>query len=179
MQKTSKLTGDPGQTLTADLCDEHEDAHVIPGPFTNYGSRPACMGPVDVISTQDDNSLVSAALKGAGDNRILLVDNGGSTACAMVGGDLARHAHDNGWQGIIVNGAVRDVVELRDVPIAIFALTTCPRKSQKRGIGVRGEPIDFAGTTVRRDDVAAADSDGVIIISAAESEPARNEGARP
>ena len=75
MQKTSSVTGDPGQTLTADLCDEHEDAHVIPGPFMNYGSRPSCMGPVEVISTQDDNSLVSATLKEAGNNRILLVDN--------------------------------------------------------------------------------------------------------
>lgn len=176
MQKTSSQTDDPRQTLTADLSDEHEDAHVIPGPFINYGSRPACMGPVDVISTQDDNSLVSAALKGPGHDRILLVDNGGSTACAMVGGDLARHAHDNGWQGIIVNGAIRDVVELRDVPIAIFALTTCPRKSCKRGIGVRGEPIDFAGTTVQSDDIAAADPDGVIIISAAGYQPKRNEG---
>jgi len=167
MQKTSSPASDNGRTLTADLCDEHEDAHVIAGPFINYGNRPACMGPVEVISTQDDNSRVATTLKEAGEDRVLLVDNGGSTACAMVGGDLARHAHENGWQGIIVNGAIRDVVELQDVPIAIFALTTCPRKSHKRGIGVQGEPIDFAGTTVRRNDIAAADADGVIVIPAA------------
>ncbi|MDH3491594.1 MAG: ribonuclease E activity regulator RraA [Gammaproteobacteria bacterium] len=166
MQKLSLLAENPEQTLTADLCDEYEDARVVTGPFINYGNRRACIGPVEVIATQDDNSLVSATLKESGDDRILIVDNAGSTICAMVGGDLARAAHRNGWQGIIVNGAIRDVVELQDVPISIFALAACPRKSAKRGLGVRGEPIDFAGITVNRGDIAAADADGVIIIDA-------------
>jgi regulator of ribonuclease activity A len=166
MQRISLLADNPERTLTADLCDEYEDAQVVTGPFINYGNRRACIGPVEVISTQDDNSLVSAALKEPGDDRILIVDNAGSTRCAMVGGDLAHAAHNNGWQGIIVNGAIRDVVELREVPIAIFALATCPRKSEKRGLGVRGEPIDLAGTPVQRGDIAAADPDGVIIIDA-------------
>jgi len=166
MQRISLLAENPERTLTADLCDEYEDAQVVTGPFINYGNRRACIGPVEVISTQDDNSLVSAALKEPGDDRILIVDNAGSTRCAMVGGDLANAAHENGWQGIIVNGAIRDVVELQDVPISIFALAACPRKSHKRGLGVRGEPIDLAGTPVQRGDIAAADPDGLIIIGA-------------
>lgn len=154
----------PKQTLTADLCDKYDVARIIPGPFINYGGSHACIGAVEVISTRDDNSLVSVALKEPGNDRILFVDNSGSTACAMVGGDLARSAHKNGWQGIIVFGAIRDVVELQDVPMPIFALATCPRKSNKRGIGIRGKPTDIAGTTIRPDDIAAADPDGVIVI---------------
>ena len=156
------------KTLTADLCDVHDSAYVVPGSFINYGERSSCVGPVEVISTFDDNSLVSKTVREPGDGRILVVDNSGSTECAMVGGDLARAAQENGWQGIIVNGAIRDVVELREVPIAIFARASCPRKSVKRGIGTLGEPIRFAGTTVHRDDIAAADPDGVIFIAAAD-----------
>lgn len=156
------------KTLTADLCDAHESAYVVPGPFTNYGGNESCVGPVEVIATDDDNSRVSETVRQPGNGRILLVENAGSTTCAMVGGDLGRAAHENGWLGIIVNGAIRDVVELREVPIPIYARASCPRKSVKRGIGTRGEPIEFAGTTVHRDDIAAADPDGVIFIAAAD-----------
>jgi len=158
----------PDKTLTADLCDAHDEASVAPGDFVNYGAGTACLGPVEVITTENDNSLVSSTVRESGNGRILVVDNGGSANCAMVGGDLARAAHENGWLGIIVDGAIRDVVELERVPIAIFARTSCPRKSVKRGIGTRGEPINFAGIAVSRDDIAAADADGVIFIAAAD-----------
>lgn len=156
------------KTLTADLCDTHDKAMVVPGAFTNFGGARACLGPVEVITTDNDNSLVSSAVREPGNARILVVDNAGSTTCAMVGGDLGRAAHENGWLGIIVDGAIRDVVELEQVPIAIFARTSCPRKSVKRGIGTIGEPIDFAGISVSRDDIAAADADGVIFIAASD-----------
>ncbi len=158
----------PDKTLTADLCDTHDDAKIVPGNFVNFGARRACLGPVEVITTENDNSLVSTTVREPGNGRILVVDNGGSTSCAMVGGDLARAAHENGWLGIIVDGAIRDVVELEQVPIAILARTSCPRKSVKRGIGIRGEPISISGITVSRDDIGAADADGVIFIAAAD-----------
>ena len=158
----------PEKTLTADLCDSHDEARVAPGTFTNFGGATACLGPVEVIATENDNSLVSSTVREPGNGRILVVDNGGSTSCAMVGGDLARAAHENRWLGIIVDGAIRDVVELAQVPISIVARTSCPRKSVKRGIGTRGEPIDFAGISVHPDDIVAADADGVIFIAAAD-----------
>lgn len=156
------------RTLTADLCDAHDTARVVPGSFINYGGSESCIGPVEVIATDNDNSRVSETVRQAGQGRVLVVDNSGSEECAMVGGDLGRAAHDNGWLGIIVHGAIRDVVELREVPIPIYACASCPRKSVKRGIGTRGDPIRFAGITVRRDDIAAADPDGVIFIAAAD-----------
>ncbi|MBT8441318.1 MAG: ribonuclease E activity regulator RraA, partial [Gammaproteobacteria bacterium] len=155
------------QTLTADLCDGYDDAGVVAARFTQYGGLRSCLGPVEIIVTDDDNSLVSSTLKEAGLGRILLVDNSGSRNCAMVGGDLARAAHENGWQGIVVNGPIRDVVELEQVPIAIYALYSCPRKSEKRGLGARGQGTCFVNVTVSPEDIAAADADGVIIIPSA------------
>jgi regulator of ribonuclease activity A len=161
------MQDEPVQTLTADLCDAYDDAIVISARFTGYGDRRACLGPIETIVTEDDNSLVAVALREPGLGRILLVDNSGSRQCAMVGGDLARAAHENGWQGIIVNGAIRDTVELEQVPLAIYALHSCPRKSLKRGLGVRGKKVHFINTDVNPDDIAAADADGVVIIPAA------------
>jgi len=158
----------PDKTLTADLCDAHDNAQVVNAAFLNYGGRELCVGPVELISTDNDNSRVSETVRQPGNGQILVVDNSGSTTCAMVGGDLGRAAQENGWLGIIVNGAIRDVVELRKVPIPIYALGTCPRKSVKRGIGVRGEAIEFVGISVNPGDIAAADPDGVIFIAAAD-----------
>jgi regulator of ribonuclease activity A len=93
----------------------------------------------------------------------------------MLGGDLAGLAADNGWAGIVVNGAVRDLEELRQTPVGVFALATCPRKSQKRGIGTRGEPVRIGGAYIRRDDIIAADADGVVFLA---SYAAQNRNVR-
>jgi regulator of ribonuclease activity A len=153
------------QTLTADLCDDYESAYVIPEHFYAYGGNDTCLGPAEVIATDDDNSLVATTLREPGRGRILFVDNSGSMRCAMVGGDLARAAHDNGWLGIVVHGAIRDTVELREVPIAIYARGTSPRKSVKRGIGTLGKPANLGDIDVHRDDIIAADADGVVLIA--------------
>ena len=153
------------QQPTADFCDAHPQAQVLQGRFEGFGARGMCLGPVETVSTRDDNSLVKAALSEPGNGRVLLVDNEASINCAMLGGDLANLAADNGWSGIVINGAVRDVEELREAPVAVFALATCPRKSNKRGIGVRGKPVRLGGAYIRRGDILAADSDGVVFLA--------------
>ena len=162
------MNNETPRTLTADLCDVYESAYVIPGRFYAYGGNDMCLGPAEVIATEDDNSHVASTLREPGLGRILFVDNSGSTRCAMVGGDLARAAHDNGWQGIVVHGVIRDTVELREVPIAIYARGTCPRKSVKRGIGTIGKPAHLGDVAVHRDDIVAADPDGVVLIAGAD-----------
>lgn len=157
-----------GRTLTADLSDAFESARVLVGRFLPFGGSRACLGPVEVIATDDDNSLVAKSLREPGGGRVLLVDNKGSLERAMVGGDLARAAHENGWLGIVVNGAVRDTVELREVPVAIYALGTCPRKSLKRGFGTRGQPVTIGEVTIGRDDILAVDEDGVVAVPGAD-----------
>ena len=149
---------------TADVCDANPDAKVIQSWFSSFGALSKCAGPVETISTRDDNSLVKQILMEPGAGRILLVDNKASTNCAMVGGDLANEAAKHGWLGIIVNGAVRDVEELREVNIGIFALATCPRRSLKRGIGERGRAVRVGGERISAGDFLVADADGVVLL---------------
>jgi len=153
------------QQPTADFCDANPAAQVLQACYLSFGGIGRCVGPVETLSTRDDNSLVKAVLSEAGDGRVLLIDNGASTNCAMLGGNLAQLAADNGWSGIVVNGAVRDVEELRATRLAVFALASCPRRSRKRGVGSCGEPIRIGGAYIRRDDVIAADADGVVFLS--------------
>jgi regulator of ribonuclease activity A len=150
---------------TADFCDTYPSAEVLRNRFLSFGGKIACIGPVEIVATRDDNSLVKSTLSEPGKGRVLMVDNNESINCAMLGGNLANLAANNGWAGIVINGAVRDVEELKVAPIAIFALATCPRRSQKCGQGQRGQPARVAGSYIRCGDIIAADSDGVVTLA--------------
>ncbi len=151
--------------VTADICDANPAAKVLMTSFTKFGGRERCSGSVEIVSTRYDNSLVKKALSEPGGGRILLVDNEGCLTCAMIGGDLAVRAAENGWAGIIVNGAVRDSYELKDVPIAVYAIATCPRRSVNRGRGSRNTPVRVGGERICAGDFLVADSDGVVVIA--------------
>ncbi|MGI9221523.1 MAG: ribonuclease E activity regulator RraA [Woeseiaceae bacterium] len=149
---------------TADVCDANPSAKVLQCWFSAYGGKAKCAGPVETITTRDDNSLVKTILAEQGAGRVLVIDNKASTNCAMIGGNLAAIAEKNGWAGIVVNGAVRDVDELKATPIAIFALATCPKRSLNRGIGERGGAVRMGGERINHEDFLVADADGVVVL---------------
>ncbi len=62
----------------------------------------------------EDNVLVRRALSEDGSGKVLVVDGGGSLRAALVGDVIAGLALENGWSGILLNGAVRDVAALGD-----------------------------------------------------------------
>lgn len=160
-----------GPMPTADFCDTYPGAQVLQNRFLSFGGRSACVGPIEIVATRDDNSLVKTTLSEPGNGRVLLIDNNESRNCAMLGGNLAILAADNGWAGIVINGAVRDVEELKVAPIAVFALASCPRKSQKLGQGQRGQPVRLGGAYLRCGDIIAADSDGVVTLASWAASP--------
>jgi regulator of ribonuclease activity A len=150
---------------TADICDANPGARVLMSWFHRFGGIERCAGKIDIVATRDDNSLVKTVLQEAGAGKVLLIDNHASVACAMVGGGLAQLAVDNGWAGIVVNGAVRDVAELKDIPIAVFALAASPRRSTNRGFGERNQPVRIGSELVTPNDYLVADSDGVVLLA--------------
>jgi regulator of ribonuclease activity A len=133
--------------------------------FRGFGGKDRCAGQVETVSTRDDNSLVKTVLGEPGAGRVLLIDNLASCTCAMLGGGLAQLAADKGWGGIVVNGAVRDTVELRETPLAIFALASNPRRSINRGVGQRSLPVRIGSERVVPGDFLVADSDGVVVLT--------------
>ncbi|GMA15954.1 RraA family protein [Deinococcus metallilatus] len=154
----------PGFTPTTDLSDAHPGAPVLAPIFRDYGGRPRFYGPAVTVRVQDDNVLVRAALEEPGQGRVLVVDNGGSLNCAVLGGMLGLIGVQNGWAGVIVNGCVRDTGELATLPLGIKALAAHPRRSAKRGQGERDVPVAFAGVTLHPGDPVYADEDGVVCL---------------
>lgn len=155
-------------TMTADLCDEFaDDVRVADAVFRAYGARQRFFGPVCTLRVFEDNSLVRECVQSDGHGRVLVVDGGGSRQRALLGGNLATRAVDNGWAGIVINGAIRDRVEIDPLPIGVLALQTQPRKSRKEGRGEKDVDISFAGVAFRPGDFVYVDEDGLLVASRA------------
>ncbi len=151
-------------TATTDLSDAHPEAQICEPVFRTFGGRQAFHGPIKTLKVYGDNSLVRSTLETRGEGRVLVVDGGGSTRCALVGGNLARLAADNGWAGLVVNGCIRDRAEIASQPVGAIALATHPRRSSKgSGTGRTDEVVAFAGVAFRPGAWLYADADGVLV----------------
>ena len=150
---------------TADLCDAHNDIQVVQPLFHDFGGRRAFHGPIATVRIADDNTSVRALLEQPGAGRELVVDNGGSLRCAVVGDQLATLLHDNGWAGIVVYGCIRDSAVLATMPVGVKALAAMPRKSAKRGPGELDAPVTFAGVTFTPGHYLYADGDGIVVAA--------------
>jgi regulator of ribonuclease activity A len=96
---------------------------------------------------------------------VLVIDGDGSLHTALVGDLIAGLGVDNGWAGLIINGAVRDAAALSTLPIGIKALGTNPRKSNKSGDGQRDVAIEFGGVVFTPGEIAYSDDDGIIVVA--------------
>jgi regulator of ribonuclease activity A len=153
---------------TCDLCDAHEKDEpvpfrALPPVFHEFGSGAKFCGPAATVRCFEDNSRVKEAVESPGEGRVLVVDGGASTRRALVGGNLALAARKNGWAGIVVDGAVRDLAELRAAGIPVRALALMPHRSTKRNEGQRDLPVVVQGVTVRPGDWLYADEDGIVV----------------
>ena len=151
-------------TATADLCDVHADKLQIARPeFRAYGGRRSFGGRIYTVQVFKDNVLVRRQIEKTVIDAVLVIDGGGSLECALVGDILAGLAVRNGWQGIVVNGCIRDAAAIGALPVGIRALNTHPLKSGKRGTGQENLPVTFAGVTFRPGEFLYADHDGMVV----------------
>ncbi|HPE61636.1 MAG TPA: ribonuclease E activity regulator RraA [Thiolinea sp.] len=150
---------------TADLLDEHEDRalQVLQPGFHNFGGQSRFSGRIVTLKIYEDNSLVRELVAEDGRGKVLVVDGGGSTRCALLGDLLAEKAARNGWAGILVYGMIRDSVDISSMAIGVKALGTFPLKSVKRGVGLRDETVHFHDVTFTPGHYLYSDEDGVIV----------------
>jgi regulator of ribonuclease activity A len=149
---------------TADLCDRHAAEVQVAEPlFRDYGHVRAFFGAIATVQVDEDNVLVRQVLETPGNGRVLVVDGGGSTRCALVGDMLATLGHQNGWAGMVVYGCIRDSLAVAHIAIGVKALNTNPLRSQKVGGGRCEVPVSFAGVTFTPGHYLYADEDGLIV----------------
>ncbi len=131
-----------------DICDDFlPGLQVLEPLFTEYGAVDKFSGEIVTIKCFEDNSLVKQTLGSDGRGKVLVVDGGGSLRCALLGDMLAAMAADHGWQGLVINGCVRDVEILKNIDLGVRALNCYPLTANKRNEGQLNLSVRFAGVS--------------------------------
>ena len=148
---------------TADLCDEHSDLQIAEPIFMLYGNRFKFSGKIRTVKAIEDNSYVKKLLNERVKGDVMVIDGGASLKCALLGDNLAKLAHKNGWSGFVINGCIRDSYIINTIDIGIKAINTTPKKSQKKNVGQYSMDLKFANVVFRENDYIYCDIDGIVI----------------
>lgn len=151
---------------TTDLCDACDDAQACALPLRGYGQRRAFAGAIRTLRCHEDIALMRDAVGQPGHGQVLVIDGGGSIARALFGDVMALVAIKNGWAGLVINGAVRDCVEIDGMDIGVKALGTVSKRGTRTGAGEVDVPVTFGGITFTPGLRLVADEDGVIVLPA-------------
>ncbi len=152
---------------TADLCDKFGHEAQVCAPLVSFGGRRAAWGRIATVRTLEDAALLREVLGQPGEGRILVADAGGSQRVAVLGDRMAQLGRANGWQGVVIHGAVRDIEQLAAIDFAVFALGRVPLRGGSAGIGERGLEIAFGGVAFKPEDFVCADADGIVVVPCA------------
>ncbi|PRM08312.1 Regulator of ribonuclease activity A [Haemophilus influenzae] len=149
---------------TSELCDLYaEQVDVVEPIFSSFGGVSHFYGKVTTVKCFESNGLIAEVLEENGEGRVLVIDGGGAVRRGLIDAELAQLAVDNGWEGIIVYGAVRQIQQLENLDIGIHALAPIPVSADESTAGESDVPVNFGGVTFFPEDYIYADLTGIIL----------------
>ena len=149
---------------TSELCDLYaEQVDVVEPIFSSFGGVSNFYGKVTTVKCFEINGLIAEVLEENGEGRVLVIDGGGAVRRGLIDAELAQLAVDNGWEGIIVYGAVRQIQQLENLDIGIHALAPIPVSADESSAGESDIPVNFGGVTFFPEDYIYADLTGIIL----------------
>ncbi|WP_338448773.1 RraA family protein [Niallia oryzisoli] len=117
-----------------------------------------------------DNTGILRGIRDAKPGDILVVDGKGYTERAVAGDFVISLAQNMGLQGIIIDGAIRDIQGIRDLDFPVFCRASTISASAKAAPGELQVPISCGGVSVSPGDIIVGDADGVIVVPAGKAE---------
>ena len=130
------------------------------------GTRVA--GPARTVRCgQDDNLMVHALMASLQAGDVLVITMPVPRPVALMGGLLATQAAHRGAAGVLIDAAVRDTSDLRDLGLPVWARWVRATQAAKEAVGAIDVPVVVGGTTIRPGDIVVLDSDGAVVVPAA------------
>ncbi|HOY67835.1 MAG TPA: AMP-binding protein [Candidatus Ozemobacteraceae bacterium] len=135
------------------------------------GSGARCCGPAVTVEEAEGCNLMShIALEVVQRGDVLVIDAKGIRSRAAWGGVQTLMAEKLGLAGIVINGMVRDLDEIRKRKVPVFALGTSPGGPLKGWGGNVNSPVSCGGVAVNPGDIISGDEDGIVVVPAAMAE---------
>ncbi|HET7603534.1 MAG TPA: RraA family protein [Gemmatimonadales bacterium] len=156
-----------GEMMSVDLSDAMNRAYTMAGLHPAYLPLGRIAGPAVTVSLPVGgiNMLKMAMeLTQAGD--VLVVDVRGDTSAAMWGGNVSLGMRSRGVRGVIVDGAIRDVSQLRELGFPAWSRgVAAPAQNSSSPRGEINVPIACGGVVVNPGDIVVADEDGIVVVA--------------
>jgi RraA family protein len=160
-----QLVAQFADVATAQLSDSMDRLYAASPELRPMHRGGVLAGPAFTVKTAPgDNLLVHKAIDMAKAGDVIVVDGGGFSDQALIGGIMARWAARRGVAGIVVWGAIRDSEEIRDDAFPVYARAITHRGPYKDGPGEINVPIAVAGMPVHPGDIVVGDADGVVAV---------------
>jgi 4-hydroxy-4-methyl-2-oxoglutarate aldolase len=140
-------------------------AQVVDVPLIQVVAGSRAAGPARTVRcARNDNLMVHAAIAEAQPGEVLVLTMPEPAAVALVGDLLATQAKSRRVSALLVDAAVRDLEELRELGLPIWTRHVRVRGAEKLEPGTIGEPVEVGGATIRQGDVVVLDADGAVVI---------------
>ena len=159
------------------LSDNMARASGMVGLRPYHQPKPMAGTAVTVHTRPGDNLAIHRAFDFCRPGDVLVIDGAGDLTQALMGEIMASFAESLGVQGLVIDGAIRDVGALRQRDFPVYARGVTHRGPYKNGPGEINVPVTVGGMVVHPGDIIVGDEDGLLAISPADVE-AVIEGAR-
>ena len=150
---------------TATVHEAAGRAAVVDVPLVQVvpGSRAA--GPARTVRcAQADNLMVHAAVAEARPGEVLVLTMPDPEPVALVGELLATQAEVRGVAALLVDAAVRDLEELQELALPVWARYVRVRGAEKKQPGAIGGTVEVGGARIRQGDAVVLDADGAVVV---------------
>ncbi len=125
-----------------------------------------------------DILMVSKALAECPAGHVLVIDGHGERNTALWGGLTTMSALRKGLAGVVVDGAIRDLADIRASKLPVFARAVVPNAGGAQYAGKLQVSVACGGAVVHPGDWLVGDDDGVVVIPASRLEETLEKATR-
>lgn len=148
--------------IFSDIADRRGALH---GRITALRPRMKVAGSAFTVEVRPgDNLMIHAAMSLAKPGDVLVIDGKGDQTAALMGTIMMTACKQLGLAGVVVDGAVRDSLEIDEMNYPVFSVGTNPNGPTKQAGGRIGHPVSVGGVTVHAGDFIIGDCDGVVVV---------------
>jgi RraA family protein len=174
-----EIVGKASQFAASILADVAGRRGTLDGRVAALAPSMRLAGPAFTVEVRaGDNLMIHAAMALARPGDVLVVDGKGDRSCALMGSIMINACKKLGLAGVVIDAAVRDTEELRELGFPVYATGANPNGPTKFVPGRINWPISCGGVAINPGDLIVGDADGVVVVERQKAESLLNLAAK-